>query len=144
MTYPDPDEQDRDGPATQGRSKDRAEDDLGDTDAEFERIVADLRAEPDEPLDPAPEPARDSGEDHFDPPEPPPFPTPRPRTVGGVLTLAVGVLLLVAPNLLGLGERVATPLGLFTLTAGISWLVIGLRPDPPPEGPEGCDDGARL
>jgi hypothetical protein len=144
LTYPDPDEQERDGPAARGRSKDRAEDDRGDTDTAFDRIIAGLRAEP-EPrwavLDPAPEVARDTGEDHFDPPEPPPFPIPRPRTVGGILTLTMGVLLLVGPSLLGLGERVATPLGLLALTAGIGWLVIGLRPDPPSEE---SDDGARL
>ncbi|MGH3765546.1 MAG: hypothetical protein ACRDS0_04110 [Pseudonocardiaceae bacterium] len=88
-----------------------------------------------------PDPDEQEHADHFDPPEPPPFPIPRPRTVGGVLTLAVGLLLLVEPSLLGLGERVATPLGLLALTAGIGWLVIGLRPDPPAEG---SDDGARL
>jgi hypothetical protein len=87
------------------------------------------------------EPARDTDEDHYNPPEPPPLPVPRPRTVGGVLTLTAGLFLLVAPSLLGLGERVATPLGLLAITAGIGWLVIGLRPDPPPEG---SDDGARL
>ncbi len=144
LTYPDPDEQQRDSPAARGRSKDRAEGDPGDTDTAFDRIVAGLRDELEPPcpaLDPAPEAARNSGEDHFDPPEPPPFPTPRPRTVGGVLTLTVGMLLLLGPSLLGLGEHVATPLGLLALTAGIGWLVIGLRPDPPPER---SDDGAQL
>jgi hypothetical protein len=103
-----------------------------------------LRAEVDDPhcaSHPAPKPARDTDEDHYDPPEPPPFPIPRPRTVGGVLTLTVGLFLLLEPSLLGLGERVGTPLGLLALSAGIGWLVIGLRPDPPPEG---SDDGARL
>ncbi len=61
--------------------------------------------------------------------------------MGGILTLAVGVLLLVEPSLLGLGPRTATPLGLLALIAGIGWLVIGLRPDPPLDG---SDDGARL
>jgi len=58
-----------------------------------------------------------------------------------VLTFAVGVLLLAAPNLMGLGERLATPLGLLAVTAGIGWLVIGLRSGPPAVEP---DDGARL
>ncbi len=66
---------------------------------------------------------------------------PRPRTVGGVLTLAVGILLLAAPNVLHLGERVATPLGLLAVTAGIGWLVVGLRPGP---SADESDDGARL
>lgn len=99
MTYPDPEEQERDGSAN------------------------------------------DTDEEHFDPPEPPPFPMPRPRTVGGVLTLTLGVLLLAGPSLLGLSESLAMPLGLLALTAGVGWLVIGLRPDPPSDG---SDDGARL
>ncbi len=55
--------------------------------------------------------------------------------------LIVGLLLLALPDLLDLGERVATPLGLLAVTAGIGWLVIGLRSDAAPEGP---DDGAQL
>ncbi len=149
MTYPDPEEQECAGSASPGRSKDGAGDDPGDTHTTFARIVAGLRAESEEPRWPAPDTERDpvhdpadgTGEDHFDPPEPPPFPVPRPRTVGGVLALTVGVLLLVSPNLLGLGARAATPLGLLALIAGIGWLVIGLRPDPPLDG---SDDGARL
>lgn len=156
LTYPDPEERECAGSASRGRSKDGAGDDLGDTHTAFARIVAGLRAESEEPRWPAPDTARDPapdpvdgpapdpagepGEDHFDPPEPPPLPVPRPRTVGGVLTLTVGVLLLVGPSLLGLGARTATPLGLLALIAGIGWLVIGLRPDPP----DGSDDGARL
>ncbi|MDQ2880422.1 MAG: hypothetical protein M3Y48_03950 [Actinomycetota bacterium] len=87
-------------------------------------------------------PASDTPDDHFEPPEPAPLPAPRPRTVGGVIALTGGVLLLALPDFLGLGERVATPLGLLTVTAGIGWLVVGLRPDATPE--EGSDDGAQL
>ena len=140
MSYLDPEE----------RSNDSS-DSVDDTDIAFARIVAGLRAQDlpaqglsmqsDEPNWPARDFATDTGEDHFDPPEPPPLPMPRPRTVGGVLTLAVGVLLLAAPSLVGLGERVATPLGLLAVTAGIGWLVIGLRPGP---SAAGSDDGARL
>ncbi|MCA1820482.1 MAG: DUF308 domain-containing protein [Pseudonocardiaceae bacterium] len=161
MSYLDPEE----------RSNDGSGDSVEDTDVAFARIVAGLRAEglraeglraqdlgaqdlgtqdlgtqdlgteSEEPDWPARDFTADTGEDHFDPPEPPPLPMPRPRTVGGVLTLAVGVLLLAASNLVGLGERVATPLGLLAVTAGIGWLVIGLRPGP---SAAGSDDGARL
>jgi hypothetical protein len=146
LSYLDPEE----------RSNDGSGDSVEDTDVAFARIVADLRAEglraqdlgtqdlgteSEEPNWPARDFTADTGEDHFDPPEPPPLPMPRPRTVGGVLTLAVGVLLLAASNLVGLGERVATPLGLLVVTAGIGWLVIGLRPGP---SAAGSDDGARL
>lgn len=113
---------------------------MEDTDLAFARIVAGLRAQG-LPAHPPVTDATDPDEDHFDPPEPPPLPIPRPRTVGGVVTLAVGVLLLAAPNLVGLGERVATPLGLLAVTAGIGWLVIGLRSGPSAAGP---DDGARV
>jgi hypothetical protein len=148
------------------RSNDGSGDSVDDTDIAFARIVAglraqdsmaqdltaqdltaqdltaqDLTAQSDEPNGPAQDLATDTGDEHFDPPEPPPLPMPRPRTVGGMLTLAVGVLLLAAPNLVGLGERVAMPLGLLVVTAGIGWLVIGLRPGP---SAAGSDDGARL
>ena len=133
------------------RSNDGSRDSVEDTDLAFARIVAGLRAQDspaqdsltqsEKPSWPARDLATDAGEDHFDPPEPPPLPMPRPRTVGGVLTFAVGVLLLAAPNLMGLGERLATPLGLLAVTAGIGWLVIGLRSGPPTAG---SDDGARL
>ncbi len=160
VTVPDPEEQDgRDAPR-----RDRPE----DTDAAFTGIVADWRAEPDAPRWPAdhdlaadadlagraeqdqePEPPIPSlqrtphggDEDHFDPPEPPPFPVPSPRTMGGVAVLALGVLLLIYPSLLGVGDSMGTPLGLLAITAGIGWLVLGLRGGPPSEG---WDDGARL
>ncbi len=93
-----------------------------------------------EPEDPH-SPASDADEGHFEPPEPAPLPVPRARTVGGVVALTVGVLLLALPNLLDLGERVATPLGLLLVTAGIAWLVVGLRSD---AAPGGSDDGAQL
>ncbi len=130
LTFPDPEEQDREGPARHGSPKD----DPKDTNIAFAGIIAGLESQPDVPRWPA-------EEDHFEPPEPPPVPMPRARTVGGLALLAGGVLLLVGPSLLGLGERVATPLGLLALAAGIAWLVIGLRSGPPPEG---WDDGARL
>jgi hypothetical protein len=55
--------------------------------------------------------------------------------------IIVGVLALALPNVMDLGARVATPLGLLAITAGVGWLVIGLRPDAAPERP---DDGAQL
>lgn len=124
---------------------------MENTDIAFARIVAALRAQdlsaqnlpvqPDQLGWPARDCPTDTDEDHFAPPEPPPLPIPRARTVGGVLTLTVGVLLLTAPNLLDLGERLAMPLGLVAVTAGIAWLVIGLRPGP---SADEFDDGARL
>jgi hypothetical protein len=156
VTVPDPEEQD-------GRDAARR-DSSEDTDAVFAGIVADWRTEPDAPRWPteddqvehrrtdedqerppsvqAPQrTAAEGEEDHFEPPEPPPFPVPQPRTLGGVLLLLLGALLLIQPSLLGLGTTLGTPLGLLTITAGIGWLVLGLRGGPPSEG---WDDGARL
>ncbi|HEU0089169.1 MAG TPA: DUF308 domain-containing protein [Pseudonocardiaceae bacterium] len=147
VAVPDPEEPDRDAARRDGAE---------DTDAVFAGIIANWRAEPDAPrwpadTDPLPEepavaalagiprPADDEG--HYQPPEPPPLPVPHPRTLGGMLLLAVGVLLLVQPSLLELGESVATPLGLLAITVGIGALVFGLRGGPPREG---WDDGAQL
>ena len=154
MTVPDPEEQD-------GREAARR-DSSEDTDAVFAGIVADWRTEPDAPrwpsendqadqyrLDESPDPApsaagprpADGEDEHFEPPEPPPFPVPQPRTIGGVLLLLLGMLLLIQPSLVGLGASQGTPLGLLIVTAAIGWLVLGLRGGPPSEG---WDDGARL
>lgn len=150
-TDPDPEERDRRDPARR--------DSADATDAEFAAIIAGWRTEPDAPRWPTEQdridqrrPEEDQprttdsridegAEDHFEPPEPPPLPVPRPRTLGGILLLVLGVLLLVRPDLLSVGESMGTPLGLLTVTAGIGWLVLGLRGGPPREG---WDDGAQL
>lgn len=80
--------------------------------------------------------------DHFHPPEPPPLPRLRPGTLVGLALLAIGVLLLVAPGLIGLTSRIGTPLALVAITGGIGWLVLRIRQGPPPDS--GWDDGAQL
>lgn len=152
MTVPDPEEQDRRDAARRESSE--------NTDAEFAAIIAGWRTEPDVPRWPTEQDGvhqrqakenqqprtsepriEDGAEDHFEPPEPPPLPVPSPRTLGGVLLVALGVLLLLRPSLLSMAESAGTPLGLLAITAGIGWLVLGLRGGPPREG---WDDGARL
>jgi hypothetical protein len=76
---------------------------------------------------------------HFVPPEPPPLPRLRAGTLFGILLLAIGVLLLAGPQLIGLAPRVATPLSLVSLAAGIGWLVLRTR-----RGPPDSDDGAQV
>ncbi|HEX5401736.1 MAG TPA: hypothetical protein VFX16_05480, partial [Pseudonocardiaceae bacterium] len=49
-------------------------------------------------------------DEHFVPPDPPPLPRLRPGTVFGIVLMAVGVLLLAAPSVIGLDPRIATPL----------------------------------
>lgn len=148
MTGREPDDQDRTGDA------DRTPDDVQErTDAAFAEIVAGWQAEseppdwPDQP-DAEPEPATPPtdtppvDDDHFVPPEPPPVPMPSPRTLGGLLMLAAGVVLLAAPQLIGITDRTGLPLGLLALASGIGWLLLGLRSGPPPDS--GWDDGAQV
>lgn len=157
MTGREPDDQDRTG------DPDRTPDDVQEkTDAAFAEIVAGWQAESEPPgwpdladqpdradePDAEPEPARPStppapaDDDHFVPPEPPPVPMPSPRTLGGLLMLAAGVVLLAAPQLIGITERAGLPLGLLALASGIGWLLLGLRSGPPPDS--GWDDGAQV
>jgi hypothetical protein len=81
-------------------------------------------------------------DEHFVPPEPPPLPRLRPGTLFGILLLAIGVVLLAAPTAIGLAPRIATPLALVSMAAGIGWLVLRMRQGPPPDS--GWDDGAQL
>ena len=84
-----------------------------------------------------------SDEEHYVPPEPPPFPKPRAGTVVGMLLIAIGLLLLIVPTIIGLGTRIGTPLGLVALAAGIGWLVLRIRHgNPPDQGDRG--DGAQI
>lgn len=152
MTVPDPDEPDRrtggPRPGEAGRCDDAA------TDTAFDEIVAaGWSTESDLPRWPAEDEAADAPEsepgragpnddDHYVPPEPPPLPALRPRTIGGLVVLAVGVVVLLAPGVIGLPGTMSMPLGLLMLTGGFGWLALGLRSDPPQNS--GWDDGAQL
>jgi hypothetical protein len=84
-----------------------------------------------------------SDEEHYVPPEPPPFPKPRAGTVVGMLLIAIGLLLLIVPTIIGLGTPIGTPLGLVALAAGIGWLVLRIRHGNPPDHGN-RDDGAQI
>lgn len=91
---------------------------------------------------PAPEPPPLSDEEHFVPPEPPPLPRLGPPAIVGLVLLAAGLVLVLAPGLLGVPEPYGLPLGLVGLAAGLGWLVLRLWPDPPDRGDDADDDGA--
>jgi hypothetical protein len=91
---------------------------------------------------PPPEQAPLSDEEHFVPPEPPPLPRLGPPALVGLVLLAAGLVLVLAPGLLGVPEPYGLPLGLVGLAAGLGWLVLRLWPDPPDRGDDGDDDGA--
>lgn len=152
MTVSDPDEPDRrtggPRPGERGPSDDTATDNVFD-----EIVTAGWSTESGVPRWPAEQEAADAPEpgagravpgddDHFVPPEPPPLPTLRPRTIGGLVVLAVGVVVLLAPGVIGLAGSMSMLLGLLMLTGGFGWLALGLRSDPPPGS--GWDDGAQL
>jgi hypothetical protein len=76
------------------------------------------------------DPADDN--EHFVPPEPPPLPRPRKSAFIVLLFFVIGLLLLIAPKLLGLSTTSATPLGILALAVGIALLLLRVRQGPPP------------
>ncbi|MFI5612277.1 hypothetical protein [Amycolatopsis sp. NPDC051903] len=76
------------------------------------------------------DPAED--DEHFVPPEPPPLPRPRKGAFVVLLFFVVGLLLLIVPNLIGVGPALATPLGILSLATAIALLLLRVRQGPPP------------
>ncbi len=71
-------------------------------------------------------------EGHFVPPEPPPLPRPRKGAFIVLLFFVIGLLLLIAPGLIGMGTTLATPLGILSLATAIALLLLRVRQGPPP------------
>ncbi|WP_226366249.1 hypothetical protein [Pseudonocardia sp. ICBG162] len=95
----------------------------------------------------APHPGTGTGaeqDDHYHPPEPPPLPRPGPPAVVGGGLIAVGLLLCIAPGLIGVGGTWPLPLGLVLIAAGLGWLLLRLWSPDTDEGPDPWDDGSRL
>jgi hypothetical protein len=141
-----PARQHRPDPAPERTRVDRPESDRPESDrAESDRAGPDRagpdRAGPDRgepPASIAPE------DDHFVPPDPPPLPPLGQQAAVGVALLALGVLLVVAPDLLGLSEAAGLTLGLVTLAGGLGWLVLRSWSTDPPDDADPIDDGARF
>jgi hypothetical protein len=84
-------------------------------------------------------------EEHFVPPEPPPLPPIGPPALVGLALVGAGLLLLVSPGWLGVGDTYGLPLGLVAIAAGLGWLVLRLWPDAPHADDDVYpDDGAVL
>jgi hypothetical protein len=82
-------------------------------------------------------------EEHYVPPEPPPLPRLGPPAIVGLVLLALGLILVLVPNWVGVGPAYGLPLGLLSLAAGLGWLVLRLWPDPADTAPpDEDDDGA--
>ncbi|MGH3518168.1 MAG: hypothetical protein ACRDQ7_12275 [Haloechinothrix sp.] len=84
----------------------------------------------------------DSDDDHFVPPEPPPLPKLTRAAIMVLAFFGVGLLLLVAPGVLGIGTNVATPLGILALATGLGFLLLRSREGPPPGADP--DSGAQV
>ena len=128
-----------------------------DVDATFAAIVADLKAEgvgqfdAEDPEQPAArpgeagtawrtggtaweqtvladEPGTEAG--HCVPPEPPPLPRPGKGAFVVLLLFMVGVFVLIAPGVIGLGTNVATPLGILALATAIALALLRVKQGP--------------
>jgi hypothetical protein len=82
-------------------------------------------------------------DEEYVPPEPPPLPRLGPPAVVGLGLLALGLILVLVPQWVGVGPAYGLPLGLLSLAAGLGWLVLRLWPDAPETvPPDEDDDGA--
>jgi len=82
-----------------------------------------------------------SDDEHYIPPEPPPLPRLRPMTIVALILVVVGVVLLLAPTLIGLDPRVGTPISLLALVCGFGLLFLRIRRTP---SDTGDDNGAQV
>ncbi|MDT7571583.1 MAG: hypothetical protein QOE05_1757 [Actinomycetota bacterium] len=87
------------------------------------------------------EPAALEDDGHYVPPPPPPIPKVRRHTVGSLVALTVGLVLVFAPNLLGQVQSVGLGIvGIALMLGGAGALVWHMRDAPPTD--RGPDDGA--
>lgn len=81
-------------------------------------------------------------EGHYEPPPPPPLPRVHPVTRWALAAMGFGLVLLVAPTLLGLEHRTAVDVvGVACVVGAVATLVARMR-DRPPTDERGPDDGA--
>jgi hypothetical protein len=102
------------------------------------------RRRPDEQDDELPawiEPGALEDQHHYVPPPPPPVPRIRRHTVGAVVALVLGLVLVFAPNLVGQVSSLGLGLlGILLMLGGAGALVWHMRDAPPTDS--GPDDGA--
>jgi hypothetical protein len=77
------------------------------------------------PAVPASEPQVDP-EDHYVPPEPPPLPRVGAAAAVGLVLVALGIVLIAAPQWLGMSSVYGLPLGLVAIAGGLTWLLMRL------------------
>ncbi|THJ74512.1 hypothetical protein E7Y31_10970 [Candidatus Frankia alpina] len=97
-------------------------------------VVIDLGGSTDAPADPA--------YDHYVPPPAPPLPRIRPVTRWALGSIALGVVFLVVPTLIGFNQSRAQDVsGVLLILGGVGTLVARMS-DRPPSDFDGPDDGA--
>ena len=97
--------------------------------------------EPDHALPSWVEPEALDDEGHYVPPPPPPVPKPRRHTLGAVIALLLGFVLLFTPELIGQIRSTGLGLlGIVLLAGGAGMLIWHMRDAPPTD--RGPDDGA--
>lgn len=74
------------------------------------------------------DPAEDT--EHYVPPEPPPLPRPGKGAFVVLLLFVVGLFVLIAPGVIGLGANVGTPLGILALAAAIALALLRVKQGP--------------
>ncbi len=84
---------------------------------------------------------READQEHFTPPEPPPLPRPRLRTVGAVLMIVGGILLLARPGILAVAPDLAMIMAVLLIVGGATLLVTGIWRHRRSNG-DSRDDGA--
>jgi hypothetical protein len=98
-------------------------------------------AAPDDALPAWLEPDALEDDGHYVPPPPPPIPKVRRNTVGALVALTVGLVLVFAPNLIGQVQSVGLGVvGIALMLGGAGALVWHMRDAPPTD--RGPDDGA--
>lgn len=74
---------------------------------------------------PAADPLSDR-DDHYVPPEPPPLPKLGAAAVVGLVLVALGIILIAAPQWIGMSGVYGLPLGLVAIAGGLTWLLMRL------------------
>lgn len=74
---------------------------------------------------PAVDPLSDR-EDHYVPPEPPPLPKLGVAAAVGLVLVALGIILIAAPQWIGMSGVYGLPLGLVAIAGGLTWLLMRL------------------
>jgi len=88
---------------------------------------------------------RDADQEHFTPPDPPPLPRPKLRTIGSVLMIVGGILLLARPGILAVAPDLAMILAVLLIVGGAVLLLTGIwrrRGGGGGGDGDGWDDGA--